>query len=93
MIALLYVKNNRMDLNRASVQDLEKIPGLGREEAEKIVQYRDENGGFDSMDEVENVPGFSSEMVDVLRKSGATVGEDATDRMDAASGMDEDTDQ
>jgi len=45
-----------VDLNRASIQLLTYVSGLGPVLAKNIVQYRDENGAFDSRDELRNVP-------------------------------------
>ncbi len=66
-------------LNEAKAQDLEKIEGIGHQRAQDIVNYREENGDFESWDDVKKIPGFSEEMVDVLRTNGADWGEDEED--------------
>lgn len=58
------------------MDELMKIPGLGRDRAEKIINYRDENGDFEDWDDVKSIPGFSDELIDTLKKSGAAVGEE-----------------
>jgi protein Tex len=45
-----------VDVNRASIQLLTYVSGLGPGLAKNIVQYRDENGAFVSRDELRNVP-------------------------------------
>ena len=45
-----------VDVNRASIQLLTYVSGLGPGLAKNIVQYRDENGAFASRDELRNVP-------------------------------------
>ena len=62
------------DLNNASVENLEKIEGIGRKRAEEIVRYRDQNGGFKSWGDVRGTPGFSDEMVHVLQSDGSEWG-------------------
>ncbi len=48
----------KVDLNRAGVEELMKLPGVGEKVAERIVSYRDENGGFDAPEELMNVRGI-----------------------------------
>ena len=60
----------RVDLNAASEQDLEKVGGLGRERAERIVQSRP----FQNWDAVKAIEGFSDKLVQDLKSSGATLG-------------------
>jgi competence protein ComEA len=47
-----------LDLNRASVEDLCLIPGIGESLAREIVNYREKRKGFGSMDELKKVKGF-----------------------------------
>lgn len=47
-----------LDLNRASATELELIPGIGPRLAENIVQYRQKNGGFGALNELQQVEGI-----------------------------------
>ena len=47
-----------VDLNSASVTDLESLPGVGRRTAERIVEYRQKNGSFKKIEELMNVKGI-----------------------------------
>jgi len=47
-----------LDLNRASVEDLCLIPGIGESSARDIVNYRERRKRFGSVDELKNVKGF-----------------------------------
>jgi competence protein ComEA len=47
-----------LDINAASVSDLEALPGVGRQTAERIVEYRQKNGGFKKIEELMNVRGI-----------------------------------
>jgi competence ComEA-like helix-hairpin-helix protein len=57
----------KLDLNAASLSQLEKIPGIGFIHAQRIVNHRHEFGSFKNLDELEKVPGINSEMVDDLQ--------------------------
>jgi competence protein ComEA len=47
-----------VDLNSATVTDLETLPGVGRRTAERIVEYRQKNGSFKKIEELMNVKGI-----------------------------------
>ena len=47
-----------IDMNSASVSDLESLPGVGRRTAERIVEYRQKNGSFKKIEELMNVKGI-----------------------------------
>lgn len=47
-----------IDLNRADVVALQELPGVGPATAEAIVAYRDDNGPFQSVDDILDVPGI-----------------------------------
>lgn len=50
---------DRLDLNEAGMQRLaDLLKGVGEVKAEAIVEYREENGGFDSVDELAEVNGI-----------------------------------
>ena len=46
-----------LNLNSASVAQLEALPGIGRATAERIVEYRQKNGGFKKPEDLMNVRG------------------------------------
>ncbi len=56
-----------VDLNTAGVQQLAGLPGIGTGLAERIVEYREENGPFRYPDEIVNVRGIGWEMYEALR--------------------------
>lgn len=47
-----------LDLNTATVTQLESLPGIGPATAKRIVEYREKNGGFKKIEELMNVRGI-----------------------------------
>ncbi len=48
----------KVDINKASVQELMSLPGIGRAKAEAIFSYREEHGFFSSPEEIKKVSGI-----------------------------------
>ena len=47
-----------LNLNAATVEQLEALPGIGRKTAELILQYRQKNGPFKKIEELMNIKGI-----------------------------------
>ena len=45
----------KVNINNADESELDELPGVGPSTAQKIIQYRKENGEFKSIDELKNV--------------------------------------
>lgn len=50
--------NDLVNINTADEKELCELSGIGQAKAEAIVQYRQENGNFSSVDEIKNVTGI-----------------------------------
>lgn len=59
--------DGKVNLNTATVEELDKLPGIGSTRAKAIVQYREEQGRFLQVDDLKNVPGFGMKLVDQVR--------------------------
>jgi competence ComEA-like helix-hairpin-helix protein len=57
----------RVDLNRAEVEDLVHLPGIGPELAGRIVEFRDRSGAFRHVDDLLAVPGIGPGIVEKIR--------------------------
>lgn len=56
-----------VNINTASVQDLESLPYIGSAKAEAIVQYRSQNGAFRSKDDLTQVKGIGAKVLDKIK--------------------------
>lgn len=56
-----------VNLNTASVADLDGLKGVGPAKAQAIVDYRTKNGPFKSVDDLKNVKGFGAKSIDKLK--------------------------
>ncbi len=50
--------SEKVNINTATLQELMALPGIGKKTAEKIIRYRDENGPFQSPDDLKKVKGI-----------------------------------
>jgi competence ComEA-like helix-hairpin-helix protein len=56
-----------MDINDASVEQMQKLPGIGRVTAERIVDHRREHGPFASVHDLSQVNGIGPKTLDEIR--------------------------
>lgn len=59
--------DGRININTAPAEELIMLDGIGEKLAERIIEYRTENGSFDVIEELALVKGISSKTVDRIR--------------------------
>ena len=60
-------EEQRVDLNRADSAELRQLPGIGPVLSEAIISWREEHGGFRTVEELQNVPGIGEKTLAGLR--------------------------
>ncbi len=59
----------KKDINTATVEDFDAVPGIGKTRAQAIIQYRDRMGGFKSLEQVKDIAGVGKKMFALLENN------------------------
>ncbi len=57
----------QININTAGSSKLQQLDGIGPAYADRIIEYREANGGFDSIDELVNVKGIGEKRLENIR--------------------------
>lgn len=58
---------NFIDINTASLNELDSLPGIGPAKARQIIDYREEHGAFHHPEDIQNVPGIGPSIYDQIK--------------------------
>lgn len=61
------VSNGKININQADSTTLQEIPGIGPATADKIIQYREANGRFQSIEDLKNVSGIGDKTFEKMK--------------------------
>ncbi len=59
--------DGKINLNKATKEELMTLPGVGASRAESIIQYRNENDGFKSIDEIMLISGIKEGLFEKIK--------------------------
>lgn len=62
-------EEDKVNLNQATKEELMTLNGVGEKKAEKIIDYREENGSFQKIEDLKNVNGFGEKSFESLKTS------------------------
>ena len=65
--------DGKVNLNTAGIEELCTLTGIGETRAQAIVDYREQNGGFQSIEELMNIDGIKEKTFEKLKEE-VTVG-------------------
>lgn len=57
----------RININTATVEELDLLPGVGKVTAQRIIDFREQNGPYRSVDDLVHVQGISTRTIEGLR--------------------------
>ena len=61
------VKDDRININTASKEELMTLTGIGEAKAEAIISYREECGGFMTIEDIMNISGIKQSVFDKIK--------------------------
>lgn len=84
LVAGFALAQGKVDINKADVKGLMSLKGIGKQKAQAIVKYRQMNGPFQSLDDLQNVPGIGAKTV-ANNKDMIAIGKAAPGKKGAAA--------
>lgn len=60
-------QNKLININTASSAELITLTGIGESKAQKIIEYRTKNGNFKNIDELQNVDGIGTSIIEKIK--------------------------
>ena len=63
------VPGAKLSLATATAEQLDELDGLGPTLAERIIEFRDENGGFRSIEQLREVEGIGEKRFETLKEA------------------------
>ncbi|MGI8316079.1 helix-hairpin-helix domain-containing protein [Halobacillus mangrovi] len=60
--------NDQVVLNQATVEEIQTLNGIGPSKAEAIIQYRQENGPFKTVEDLVNVSGIGEKTIENIKE-------------------------
>lgn len=62
------INSSKININKATEEELKNLPGIGSELAARVVKYRTENGKFSNIEEIKNVSGIGDSKFEKIKE-------------------------
>ncbi len=62
------LRKGSVNINKADVEELSLLPGIGEKTAERIIEYRNRYGSFRKIEEIMNVPRIGSKTFEKIKE-------------------------
>jgi competence protein ComEA len=62
------ISNTIVNINTATIEQLKTLNGIGDSKAKSIIEYREQNGGFKSKEDIKNVTGIGEKMFERIKE-------------------------
>lgn len=62
-------RKNKININKATLEELQEIKGIGPAKAERIIEYRTKISGFNSLNELLEVKGIGPKTLERIKKT------------------------
>lgn len=60
--------DNKVSINTGTLEELMTIPGIGESKAQAIIEYRTQNGNFETIEDIKNISGIGDATYDRLKE-------------------------
>lgn len=60
-------ESSLISINTATIDELDSLPSIGKSKAESIVNYREENGQFEAIEDIKNVSGIGDSLFETIK--------------------------
>lgn len=60
--------SSKININTATLEELDKLPGVGEATANKIISHREENGQFKTIEDIKNVNGIGDKKFENMKE-------------------------
>lgn len=61
--------SNKININKATSQQLQTLDGIGESKAKAIIEYREKNGQFKNIEEIKNVSGIGDTIYEQIKNN------------------------